>query len=58
MTELLLSILGFSFNEVTQVPAVPWLPCVKGIILPEGCGDQGAQETGEEFTKCLLVWHG
>lgn len=53
MTELLLSIVGFYFNEVTQVPAMSWLPHMKGIILPEGCCNQGAQETGKEFTKCL-----
>lgn len=51
MTELLLSIMGFYFNEVTQVSAMSWLPHVKGVILPEGCCNPGAQETGKEFTK-------
>lgn len=55
MTELLLSTLGFYFNEVTQVPAMSWLLHAqrKALSCQEAAVIKGLREWEEEFTKCL-----
>lgn len=56
MTELLLSIMGFYFNEVTQVPAMPWLPHEKGIVLPVAVIKE-LRKQAKNLLSAYLVWH-